>query len=59
MSLEYKKKQMELKRVTLAKDEMELKIEERLSEIEKLKEAIRTQEMAENKLTNELKEIKG
>lgn len=58
MSLEIKKKQMELKRVTLAKEELELKIEEKLAEISRLKEAIKTQENTEIKLEKEISEMK-
>jgi hypothetical protein len=58
MSLELKKKQMELKRVTLAKEELELKIEEKLVEIGRLKDAIKTQENTEIKLEKEIFEMK-
>jgi hypothetical protein len=58
MSLELKKKQMELKRVTLAKEELELKIEEKLVEISRLKDAIKTQENTEIKLEKEISEMK-
>lgn len=58
MSLELKKKQMELKRVTLAKEELELKIEEKLAEITRLQDAIIVQENTEIKLQKEIKEMK-
>ena len=50
--LEKKKKQLELARVSLAKQELELKIEERLDEIERLKVNIEVQ----NKRILELKQ---
>lgn len=43
MSLELKKKQLELSRVRLARQEMELKIEERMEEIKRLEDFIRIQ----------------
>jgi len=55
MSIEYKKKQLELDRVTLAKKELEFRIEERLDEIEKLKEHILVQEKRVKELQEELK----
>ncbi len=55
MDLNKKKKLLELKRVETAKMELELKIEERLDEIERLKDAIKIQQETENKIKNELK----
>jgi len=49
--LEKKKKKLELSRVSLAKEELELKIEERTEEIKRLLDAIEVQ----NKKINELK----
>lgn len=54
MDLERKKKQLELARVQLARQEMELKIFEREAEIARLKEHIKVQEEAERKLKLEL-----
>jgi hypothetical protein len=59
MSLDLKKKEVELKRVILAKEELDLKIEERLVEIERLKEAIKSQEITELRLQKEIAEMKG
>lgn len=44
MSLEVKRIKMELKKVDAAKEEMEFRIEERLGEIQRLKEQISNQE---------------
>lgn len=56
MSLDKKRKQLELSRVTLAREELELKIEERLEEIERLKSHIEIQKEKELSL---IKEIQG
>lgn len=56
MTLEKKKKVLELKRVETAKMELELKIEERLEEIERLKKAIEIQILTEQKLKKEIGE---
>lgn len=55
MSLERKKKELELQRVKLAKMDMEFKIEERLEEIKKLKDHVSIQEDAINRIEEELK----
>jgi hypothetical protein len=55
MSLEKKKMQVELMRVQAGKAELELKIEERLDEIERLKEHIKIQEKKESELQDKLK----
>ncbi len=55
MSLERKKKEMELRRVETARMELELKIDERLDEISRLKEHIKTQLEKEEQIKNELK----
>jgi hypothetical protein len=52
--LERKKKKLELSRVQLAREEMEVKIEERLAEIERLKEFIAVQEAKEKEIKGEL-----
>ena len=54
MSLDKKKKVLELKRVETARMELEFKIEERLEEIERLKQAIEIQKQTEEKLTKEI-----
>lgn len=57
MSLEKKKKEMELRRVEVARMELELKIEERLEEINRLKEHINVQLEKEKQLKEELNNI--
>ena len=52
--LDKKKKELELMRVSLAKEEMKLRIEERLDEIERLKRNIEIQEQTEEKIKKEL-----
>lgn len=54
MDLETKKKKLELARVSLAKEEIELKICEREEEINRLREAIRKQDSRIQELTEEL-----
>lgn len=54
MSLEKKKKQLELGRVKLAKEEMELRIEERMEDIKRLKTNIEVQNEAIERLEKEL-----
>ena len=54
-SLDFKKKELELARVKVAQQELELRIEERLEEIERLKEHIQIQKQAVEKLQKELK----
>jgi len=54
MTLDTKKKELELARVQLARQEMEFKIEERLEEIERLKSNIEIQIKKENELKAEL-----
>jgi hypothetical protein len=57
MSLEKKKKELELMRVTLARQEMELRIEERLDEIKRLKENIEIQLKTEEKIKQDLEQF--
>jgi chromosome segregation ATPase len=57
MSLELKKKQLELKRVETARFDLELKIEERLDEIKRLEVAIKQQIETEEKLKTQLNEL--
>jgi hypothetical protein len=54
MSLDKKKRELELARVRLARQEMEFKIEERLAEIDKLKEHIDIQKKREEDLNKEI-----
>lgn len=54
MSLELKRKQLELSRVQLAREEQELKIEERMDEINRLKSAIEIQIEKEEQLKAEI-----
>ena len=58
MSLELKKKQTELLRVQAAKAELELRVEERLEEIARIKEHIIIQEKREHEIKEELKILK-
>lgn len=58
MTLERKKKQLELKRVVMAREELEFKIEERLEEIERLKSHIDVQLRKEEELKLELETLK-
>jgi len=53
--LEKRKKQLELSRVKLAREELELKIMERQEEITRLQEAIEKQLSRERELSKELK----
>lgn len=52
--IELKRKKLELSRVELAKQEQELKIEEKLEEIERLKSVIEIQIKKENELKAEI-----
>lgn len=54
MSLEKKRKELELARVEIARRELEFKIEERLDEIERLKQHIDIQKKREQELKQEL-----
>lgn len=55
-SLDTKKKELELARVKVAQQELELKIEERLDEIDRLKVHIEVQKQTVERLTKELGE---
>lgn len=59
MKLELMKKEVELKRVSLAKDEMLLRIQERLEEIERLKQQMVIQDEAVDRITKEIESLKG
>lgn len=54
MSLEQKKKQLEYARVKLAREELELKIEERIDEIKRLEAAIEIQVAKEVELLRDI-----
>lgn len=58
MSLELKKLKVELLRVGAAKAELELRIEERLDEVERVKEHIKTQEAKEAELKQKIESMK-
>lgn len=53
MGIEEKKKKLELDRVIMAKKELEFRIEERLDEIEKLKEHVLAQDKRIKELEKE------
>lgn len=57
MSLEIKKKQLELQRVMTARMEMELKIDERMEEIERLKANIEIQNKREQEIKEEIAKL--
>lgn len=57
MSLEKKKKEMELRRVETARMELELKIEERMDEIKRLQEHVQIQLEKEQQLKIEIQKI--
>lgn len=59
MSLEIKKKEMELKRVLHAKDEHELRIAECEDQINRIKEQIKIQDDTAEKIKKELEILKG
>jgi hypothetical protein len=58
MSIELKRKKLELSRVQTAKMELEFKIEERMEEINRLKEHVKVQAEKELQLIKELAENK-
>ena len=57
MNIEKKRKQVELAKVSAAKDELELVIMERLSDIERLKGNIENQENRIKQLIEEIKKM--
>jgi hypothetical protein len=57
MTLEQKKKHLELQRVKLAQQELEFKIEEKLEEIERLKTHIAIQKQTVERLETEIRGI--
>lgn len=59
MSLDLKRKQLELARVEVARQEQEFKIEEYKEHIERLYKTIEIQLATEDKLKQEIKTLKG
>lgn len=59
MSLDKKRKEVELMRVRVAKQEMELRIEERMEEVARLQEHIKVQDQKINDLEKELESLGG
>lgn len=57
MNIEVKKVRLELMKVSTAKAEMEIRIHERLEEIERIKEHMKIQETKEQELNVRLKEL--
>lgn len=57
MSLDLKRKKLELQRVSVAAEELKFKIEERLDEIQRLEQHIKIQETSIEKLNNEIKTL--
>lgn len=57
--LEFERKKMELKRVTMAKEELEFAIMERESDIERLRSNILIQEQKINELEEHIKSMEG
>lgn len=57
--IEIKKLKSELSRVIAAKDEMDYLIEQRLQEIQRLKDSMEKQESAEKELKEKLKVLEG
>lgn len=58
MSIEKMKKELELKKVEIAKEELELRIEERMEDVRRMQEHIKVQEQKAQELRDELKTIK-
>ena len=59
MSLDLKRKEVELMRVRMAHQEMELRIAERMEEVERLNANIKIQLQSESKLLEEIAKLKG
>jgi hypothetical protein len=57
MSIEIKRKKLELSRVQLAREEQELKIEEKMEEIKRLESLIEIQIKKQNELSVEIAEL--
>lgn len=58
MSLELRRKQLELMRVEMARKELEFKIEERMEEIKRVQDNIKIQIDKEAELKKEIEELK-
>lgn len=58
-SIEQKRKEIEFMRVNVAKQELELKVEEKLEEIKKLQEYIKIQVESEEKIKQELEILRN
>jgi len=59
MNLELEKKKLERKKVLVAADEKQVKIFERMEEIERLKREIDIQNKRAEELNNEIKKLEG
>jgi SMC interacting uncharacterized protein involved in chromosome segregation len=59
MEIEIARKKLELKRVELAKDDMEFTILERMADIERLKKNIQTQETRIKELQEQISKMEG
>jgi len=59
MSLDLKRKQLELSRVEVARMEQEFKIDEYKEHIQRLEKTIEIQIATEDKLKQEIKQLKG
>lgn len=59
MSMDIKRKKLELSRVELARQEQEFKIEERMEEIDRLKATIEIQKKKEEELKAEILALKN
>ena len=59
MSLDLKRKELELSRVELARQEQEFKIEERMDEIARLKHTIEIQKTRETELKAEISALRN
>jgi hypothetical protein len=57
MSLELKRKKLELMRVTTARHELEFKIEEKQDEIKRIQDHIKVQRLKEAELGKEIHEL--
>jgi hypothetical protein len=59
MSLDIKRKQLELARVQMAKNELEFKVEEKMEEVDRIKGLIELQSQKESELKEEIQRLKG
>lgn len=57
MSLELKRKKLDLMRIQTARADLEFKVEERLDEIKRLQDHVKIQIDAEEKLKNEIQDM--